>query len=92
MQLLTNPCLESCFKIAGLSCRISRRSQFVFHILFSHLQWWRSKISISALQEHKAAVKMLFATIPKVPLTVQINLDILEMVAKINVTKALILF
>ena len=25
-----------------LSCRIPRRSQFVFHILFSHLQWWRS--------------------------------------------------
>ena len=35
---------------------------------------------------------MLFARIPKVPRTVQINLDILEMVAKINVTKALILF
>ena len=35
---------------------------------------------------------MLFVTIPKVPRTVQINLDILEMVAKINVTKALILF
>ena len=44
------------------------------------------------LQEHKTAVKMLFPTIPKVPITVQINLDILEMVVKINVTKALILF
>ena len=50
------------------------------------------EISMSVLQEHKTAVKMLFATIPKVPITVQINLDILEMVAKINVTKALILF
>ena len=50
------------------------------------------EISISVLQEHKTAVKMLFPTIPKVPITVQINLDILEMVAKINVTKALILF
>ena len=50
------------------------------------------EISISVLQEHKTAVKMLFPTIPKVPITVQINLDILEMVIKINVTKALILF
>ena len=50
------------------------------------------EISISVLQEHKTAVKMLFPTIPKVPITVQINLDILEMVVKINVTKALILF
>ena len=50
------------------------------------------EISMSVLQEHKTAVKMLFATIPKVPITVQINLDILEMVAKVNVTKALILF
>ena len=44
---------------------------------------------MSVLQEHKAAVKMLFATIPKVLITVQINLDFLEMVAKVNVTKAL---
>ena len=45
------------------------------------------------LQEHKTAVKMLFATIPKVPITVHVNLDILEMdgLAKVNVTKALIL-
>ena len=50
------------------------------------------EISISVLQEHKTAVKMLFPTIPKVPITVQINLDILEMVVKINVTKGLILF
>ena len=50
------------------------------------------EISISVLQEHKTAVKMLFPIIPKVPITVQINLDILEMVVKINVTKALILF
>ena len=50
------------------------------------------EISMSVLQEHKTAVKMLFATIPKVPITVQINLDILEMVVEINVTKALILF
>ena len=50
------------------------------------------EISMSVLQEHKTAIKMLFAIIPKVPITVQINLDILEMVAKINVTKALILF
>ena len=50
------------------------------------------EISISVLQEHKTAVKMLFPTIPKIPITVQINLDILEMVAKVNVTKALILF
>ena len=47
------------------------------------------QIPMSVLQEHKAAVKMLFATIPKVPITVQINLDFLEMVAKVNVTKAL---
>ena len=46
------------------------------------------------LQEHKTAVKMLFVTIPKVPITVHVNLDILEMdgLAKVNVTKALILF
>ena len=50
------------------------------------------EISMSVLQEHKTAVKMLFAIIPKVPITVQINLDILEMFVKINVTKALILF
>ena len=50
------------------------------------------EISISVLQEHKTAVKMLFPTIPKIPITVQINLDILEMVAKVNVIKALILF
>ena len=50
------------------------------------------EISMSVLQEHETAVKMLFATIPKVPITVQINLDIPEMVVKINVTKALILF
>ena len=50
------------------------------------------EISISVLQEHKTAVKMLFPKIPKVPITVQINLDILEMVAKVSVTKALILF
>ena len=49
---------------------------------------------MSVLQEHKTAVKMLFATIPKVPITVHVNLDILEMevLAKVNVTKALILF
>ena len=50
------------------------------------------EISISVLQAHKTAVKMLFPTIPKVPITVQIKLDILEMVAKVSVTKALILF
>ena len=50
------------------------------------------EISISVLQEHKTAVKMLFPTMPKILITVQINLDILEMVAKVNVTKALILF
>ena len=46
------------------------------------------------LQEHKTEVKMLFVTIPKVPITVHVNLDILEMdgIAKVNVTKALILF
>ena len=51
------------------------------------------QISMSVL-EHKTAVKMLFATIPKVPITVHVNLDILEMdgLAKVNVTKALILF
>ena len=51
------------------------------------------QISISVLQEHKTAVKMLFATIPKVPLTVHVNLDILEMdgLAKVNVTEAPIL-
>ena len=45
------------------------------------------------LQEHNTAVKMLFATIPKVPITVHVNLDILEMdgLAKVNVTIALIL-
>ena len=50
------------------------------------------EISISVLQEHKTAVKMQFSTIPKVPINVQINLDILEMVAKVSVTKALIYF
>ena len=50
------------------------------------------EISISVLQEHKTAVKMLFPKKPKVLITVQINLDILEMVAKVSVTKALILF
>ena len=51
------------------------------------------QISMSVLQEHKTAVKMLFATIPKVPLTVHVNLDILEMdgLAKVNVTEAPIL-
>ena len=45
------------------------------------------------LQEHKTAVKMLFVTIQKVPITVHVNLDFLEMdgLAKVNVTKALIL-
>ena len=39
-------------------------------------------------------MKMLFATIPMVPITVHVNLDILAMdgLAKVNVTKALILF
>ena len=48
---------------------------------------------MSVLQEHKTAVKMLFATIPKVPLTVHVNLDILEMdgLAKVNVTESPIL-
>ena len=50
------------------------------------------QIPISVLQEHKTAVKMLFATMLKVPIKLQINLDILEMFAKVNVTKALILF
>ena len=51
------------------------------------------QISMSVLQEHKTAVKMLFATIPKVPLTVHVNLDILEMdgLAKVNVTESPIL-
>ena len=49
---------------------------------------------MSVLQEHKTAVKMLFATIPKVPISVRVNVDILGMdgLAKVNVTKALILF
>ena len=48
---------------------------------------------MSVLQEHKTAVKMLFATIPKVPLNVHVNLDILEMdgLAKVNVTESPIL-
>ena len=52
------------------------------------------QISMSVLQEHKAAVKMLFATIPMVLITVHVNLDILEMdgLAKVNVIEALILF
>ena len=52
------------------------------------------QISTNVLQEHKTEVKMLFVTIPKVPITVHVNLDILEMdgIAKVNVTKALILF
>ena len=52
------------------------------------------QISMSVLQEHKAAVKMLFATILMVLITVHVNLDILEMdgLAKVNVTEALILF
>ena len=39
-------------------------------------------------------MKMLFATITKVPIAVHVNLDILEMdrLAKVNVTEALILF
>ena len=47
---------------------------------------------MSVLQEHKTAGKMLFATILKVPITVHVNQDILEMdgVAKVNVTVALI--
>ena len=51
------------------------------------------QISMSVLQEHKTAVKMLFATIPKVPLNVHVNLDILEMdgLAKVNVTESPIL-
>ena len=48
------------------------------------------QIPISVLQEHKTAVKMLFATMLKVPITLQINLDILEMFAEVKVTKALI--
>ena len=49
---------------------------------------------MSVVQEHTAAVKMLFATIPMVLITVHVNLDILEMdgLAKVNVTEALILF
>ena len=51
------------------------------------------QISMSVL-EQKTAVKMLFATIPKVPISVHVNVDILGMdeLAKVNVTKALILF
>ena len=51
------------------------------------------QISMSVL-EHNTAVKMLFATIPKVPISVHVNVDILGMdgLAKVNVTKALILF
>ena len=37
--LLARELLQNCRTI---SRRILRRSQFVFHILFSHLQWWRS--------------------------------------------------
>lgn len=46
---------------------------------------------MSVLQELKTAVKMPFATIPKVPITVHVNLDILEMDghAKVNVTNFL---
>ena len=49
---------------------------------------------MSVLQEHKTAVKMLFATIPKVPISVHVNVDILGMdvLANVNVNKALILF
>ena len=44
--------------------------------------------------EHNTAVKMLFATIPKVPISVHVNVDILGMdvLANVNVNKALILF
>ena len=70
MQLLTNPLLKSCFKIAGLWRRIPRRSQFVFHISNDDVLIKEEyfEISISVLQEHKTAVKMLFPTIPKVPI------------------------
>ena len=32
------------------------------------------QISTNVLQEHKTAVKMLFITIPKVPITVHVNI------------------
>ena len=32
------------------------------------------QISTNVLQEHKTAVKMLFVTIPKVPITVHVNI------------------
>ena len=66
-----------------------------FHICNDDVQIKKDyfQISMSVLQEHKTAVKMLFATIPKVPLTVHVNLDILEMdgLAKVNVTESPIL-
>lgn len=51
-------------------------------------------ISTSVLQEQTTAAKMLFVTIPKVPTSVCVNLDVLEMdgLAEVNARIALIFF
>lgn len=51
-------------------------------------------ISTSVLQEQTTAAKMLFVTIPKVPTSVGVNLDVLEMdgLAEVNARIALIFF
>ena len=99
MQLLTDCWRESCSKFAGLyqvgSCvGLNLFFTSYFHICNDDVLIKEEyfQISMSVLQEHKTAVKMLFATIPKVPITVHVNQDILEMdgVAKVNVTVALI--
>ena len=48
---------------------------------------------MSVLQENRTAVLMLYATILRVPTTVRVNQDILEMdgLAKVKVTKVVIL-
>ena len=99
MQLLTDCWRESCSKFAELyhvgSCvGLNLFFTSYFHICNDDVLIKEEyfQISMSVLQEHKTAVKMLFATIPKVPITVHVNQDILEMdrVAKVNVTVALI--
>ena len=64
MQLLTNPWLESCFKIAGLWRRIPPGLNLFFtsffHICNDNvlIKEEHFEISISVLQEHKTTVKI----------------------------------
>ena len=49
------------------------------------------QMSMSVLRDHMAAVLMLFASIPRDPIPVRVNLDTLEMdeLAKVNLTQVL---